>query len=60
MNAGESDASGIAVFIPFQKEADMSSTAGRVMLRATSVMIGIVRLCCRNFENKTIAIIGKY
>ena len=44
----------IAVFIPFQREAQYtSSTAGRVMLRVTSVMFGIVRECCRNFENKT-------
>ena len=37
VNAGEWDASKIAVFIPFQKEAYTSSTTRRVMLRATSI-----------------------
>ena len=58
MNVGEYDASTIAVFIPFQREAYTSSTAGRVMLRAISVMFGIVQVRCGNFENKTVAIIG--
>ena len=47
-----------AVFIPFQKEAYTSSAVERVMLRATSIMFRIVRVCGGNFENKTIAIFG--
>jgi hypothetical protein len=30
------------------------------MLRATSVMFGLVRGCCGNFEIRTIALNGKY
>ena len=45
VNVGERDSSTIAVFIPFQEEAYISSAAGRVMLRVTSVMFEIVRLC---------------
>ena len=47
-----------AVFIPFQKEAYTSSAVGRVMLRATSIIFVIVRVCGGNFENRTIAIFG--
>ena len=53
VNVGEYDASTIAVFIPFQREAYTSSTAGRVMLRVTSVMFEVVRVCCGNFEKKS-------
>ena len=55
VSAAEWDASTIVVFIPFQKEAYTSSTAGRVMLRAIFVIIGMgmVRVYCGNFENKT-------
>jgi hypothetical protein len=38
----------VAVFIHFRKEAYTLSAARRVMLRATSVMFGIVRACCGN------------
>ena len=44
----------------FQREAYISSSDGCVMIPATSVMFGIVRVCCGNFENKDIAIIGKH
>ena len=47
-----------AVFIPFQKEAYTSSAVGRVMLRATSIIFVIVRVCGGNFENRTIAMFG--
>ena len=47
-----------AVFISFQKEAYTLSVVGRVMLRATSIMFRIVRVCGGNFENKTFVIFG--
>ena len=47
-----------AVFIPFQKEDYTSSAVERVMLRATSIMFRVLRVCGGNFENKTIAIFG--
>jgi hypothetical protein len=51
VNVDEREASTIAVFIPFRKEAYTSSAARRVMLRATSVLFEKIRVHCGIFEN---------
>ena len=62
MDVGEQDASTIGVFIPFRTEAYTYSAARRVILRkarAHSVIIGMVRVRCGNFEKAAISINGR-